>query len=206
MECVRRARAMGSSIRQWIDDLELFDDRAWPSVRDDEWQCFFMFRANVNEMNVQPVDLGDELREGVQFCLALSPVVSGRPIAGKFPHCRKLHALRLICDSLLFGPLRGRNAPAKLIELGLRYADGEGADRGIFRRLARSGCRGDNDCVGIGACYGLSVARRGEHKGTDGKRGRRTSKKVAPSERRGQGRLEGSTSRKDKPIGSRRGL
>ena len=40
-------------------------------MRDDERQRIFMFRTNVNEMNVQPVDLGDEIRQGVQFASTL---------------------------------------------------------------------------------------------------------------------------------------
>ena len=66
MERVRCAPAVCRGIGQRIDDLHLLDDRAGPSVRDDERQRIFMFRTNVNEMNVQPIDLGDELRQGVQ--------------------------------------------------------------------------------------------------------------------------------------------
>ena len=62
---------MCRGIGQWIDNLELFDDRAGPAVRDDEGQRILMLRTNVNEMNVQPVDLGDEMRQGLQFRLAL---------------------------------------------------------------------------------------------------------------------------------------
>ena len=62
MESVRRAAAMGRRIGQWIDDLQLLDHRARPSMRDDQGQRVVMFRANVNEVNVQPVDLGNELR------------------------------------------------------------------------------------------------------------------------------------------------
>jgi len=36
----------------------------------------FMFRTNVNEMNVQSIDFGHELRDGVQLRLALTPTVS----------------------------------------------------------------------------------------------------------------------------------
>ena len=82
-------------IGQRIDDLQLLDDRAGPPVRDDERQRIFMFRTNVNEMNVQSIDLGDELRQGVQFRLALAPVVVCRPIAREFLNRRELHALRL---------------------------------------------------------------------------------------------------------------
>ena len=86
---------MRRGIGQRIDDLHLLDDRAGPSVRDDERQRIFMFRANVNEVNVQPIDLGDELRQGVQFRLALAPVVFRRPIARELLNRRELHALRL---------------------------------------------------------------------------------------------------------------
>ena len=95
--------AMGRGIGQRIDDLQLLDDRAGPAVRDDERQRILMFRTNVNEMNVDPIDLGHELRQGVQLRLALAPVVIGRPIAREFLHRRELHALRLIGDGLLSG-------------------------------------------------------------------------------------------------------
>jgi hypothetical protein len=62
MEGVRCARAMCGGIRKSIDDLQLLDDRAGPSVIDDERQRVFMSRTNVNEVNVEPVDLGNELR------------------------------------------------------------------------------------------------------------------------------------------------
>jgi hypothetical protein len=55
-----------------------------PSVRDDHGQRVLMLRANVNEMNVQPVDLGDEMRQGLQFRLALTPIVVFAPIIREF--------------------------------------------------------------------------------------------------------------------------
>jgi len=42
--------------------------------------------------------------------------------------------LRLIGDGPLIKPSRSSNAPTKLIELGLGYVQGEGADRGTVRR------------------------------------------------------------------------
>ena len=71
MEGVRFARVC-RWIRQWIDNLQLLDDRAGPSVRDDERQRIFMFRTNVNEMDVEPIDLGDESRQSVKPRLHLS--------------------------------------------------------------------------------------------------------------------------------------
>ena len=72
---------MRRRIGQRIDDLQLLDDRAGPPVRDDDRQRVRMFRTNVDEMNVQPVDRRDELRQGVQPRLDLAPVVIRLPIA-----------------------------------------------------------------------------------------------------------------------------
>src|SRR5258708_18603110 len=116
MESVRCARTMRRGIGKWIDNLQLLDDRAGPPVRDDERQRIFMFRTKLNEMNIQPIDLGDELRQGVQFSLHLAPIVICRPIAREFLHRRELHPLRLICDVLLFRSAPGGNAPASTSE------------------------------------------------------------------------------------------
>src|SRR5258705_1675902 len=62
MECICRGPAVRRRIRQLSDDLHLLDDLAGPAMRDDHRQRIFMLRANVNEMNVEPVDLGDEVR------------------------------------------------------------------------------------------------------------------------------------------------
>ena len=106
MESVRCLAAMRRGIDERVDDLQLLDDRAGPSVRDDDRQRILMLRANVNEMNVQPVDLGDEVRQGVQPRLDLAPVVLRRPIARELLHRRERHALRVIRDRFLFGPPR----------------------------------------------------------------------------------------------------
>ena len=57
-----------------------------------------MFRTDMNEMNIQPIDLGDEPRECIQFRLDLAPVVVGCPIAREGVNRRELHALRCIRD------------------------------------------------------------------------------------------------------------
>ena len=58
---------MRRGIGQRIDELQLLDDRAGPSMRDDERQRIFMLRTNVNEVNVQPIDLGDEFGKAFSF-------------------------------------------------------------------------------------------------------------------------------------------
>ncbi len=126
---------MGGGIGQRTDNLQLLDDRARPPMRDDERQGVVMFRANVNEMNVEPIDLGHEMRQGLQFRFALAPIVVRPPISHEFLHRRELHALRLIRDRFPFGPLCGVDASAEVDEVRFRNVDGEGADRGVI------GCR-----------------------------------------------------------------
>ena len=98
MERVRCARAVRRGIGQGIDNLQLLDDRAGPPVRNDKRQHIFMFRPRMNEMNVEPIDLGHELREGVQLRLRLPPIVISPPIVRKRLNRRQLHALGLIGD------------------------------------------------------------------------------------------------------------
>src|SRR5918993_1276720 len=68
------------------DALELLDDRSRPAVADDDRQRVLVFGAHVEEVDVQPVDLGDEIRDGVQPRLAPAPVVLGRPVASEVLH------------------------------------------------------------------------------------------------------------------------
>ena len=93
MEGVRCTSAMCRGIGQGIDNLQLLNDRARPSVRDDKRQSILMFRTDVDEMNVQPIDHSLEHRQGIQFRLDLAPIVFCPPIAREFLHCRELHAL-----------------------------------------------------------------------------------------------------------------
>jgi hypothetical protein len=88
VEGIRFAPAMRRGIDQRLDDLHLFNDGARPPVRDDHRQRVVVLRADVNEMNVEPVDLGDEVRQGLQPRFDLAPVVVGRPVARQFLHQR----------------------------------------------------------------------------------------------------------------------
>jgi hypothetical protein len=136
VEGVRRARAMRGRVGEQIDDLQLLDERAGPSVADDEWQRVLVLGANVDEVDVQPVDLGDELRVGVQPRLALAPVVLVVPVARDLLDRRERHALRQIVDGLLLGPAGRRDARPQVLELRLGDADVEGADGGALGRCA----------------------------------------------------------------------
>src|SRR5215470_9479984 len=120
MESIRGARAVCRGIGEWIDDLQLLDDRAGPPVCDDERQRLLVLRANVNEVNIEPIDLGDELRESVQPRLALAPVVFGRPVARELLNRRELHALRRIRDRFPVRPPGRIDAPAQFGQFRFR--------------------------------------------------------------------------------------
>src|SRR5262245_36398178 len=116
MKSIRRTRTVCRGIGQSIDDLQLLDDRTGPAVIHDNGQRVFVPRTNMNEMNIEPVDLGDELRQRVQCRLALAPVVVSRPIARETLDQCERHALRLIRDGLLLRPVRGRDALTEVIQ------------------------------------------------------------------------------------------
>src|SRR5262249_19876135 len=110
--------------------LELLDDRPRPSVRDDDRQRVLVPRTNVDEMNVETVDLGDEVRHCIEPRLGLAPVVLRAPVTGELLDGRERHALREIRDGFALGQARRTNTPAKILEVGLRKVDAEGTDAG----------------------------------------------------------------------------
>ena len=123
--------AVGSVSRSTIFICSI--ERARPSVTDDERQRVLVLGANVDKVDVEPVDLGDELRDGVQLGLAPAPVVLGHPVARDRLDRRQLHALRRVVDALLLGPARGRDARAQILEVPLRDLDRERPDGGLVR-------------------------------------------------------------------------
>ena len=130
VERVLGGAAVRGRVGQRADGLEQLDDRAGPAVRHDQRQRVLVPRLDVDEVDLDPVDLGRELRQRVELRLGLAPVVVGRPVARELLHRRQLDALRPICDELLAGPARRRDAPAQVVELLLRNLDVEGPDLG----------------------------------------------------------------------------
>jgi len=111
-------------------------------VRHQERQGLVMPRADVRELDVQPVDLGDELRQRVERRLDLAPVVAVAPVFDERAQLRQLDTLGPVADGLLVGPARRPHAPPELVDLFLRNVDPEGADRrgvGHCGRLVRAG-------------------------------------------------------------------
>src|SRR5215204_6188444 len=133
MERIRGVGSVRCGIDERIDDLELLDGRARPPVGHDERQRILMLRAHVDEVDIHPVDLGDEVRQGREALLELAPVVIRGPIAGQCLNRLKLHTLRGI--RLPVGPARRRDPSTEVCQLVLRTADVEGAhlDAAFYR-------------------------------------------------------------------------
>ena len=140
MKSVRLAAAMRRRIRERVDDLQLLDDRPGPAMRDDQRERVLVVRAHVDEVDVQPVDLAQEVRQAVQLRLAPAPVIVRRPVARECLHGCERHALRVVVDRLPLWPPGRFDAPAQLGELGLGEIDLELADGGAAGRLD-FGCR-----------------------------------------------------------------
>ena len=88
-----------------------------------------VLRPDVDEVDVEAVDLGQELRHGIQPRLEPPQVVVGGPVANELLHGRPADALRRVGDGFLLWPARRLEPTAELVDLGLGHLDPEPADR-----------------------------------------------------------------------------
>ena len=109
-----------------VDDLQLLDRRARPTVGDDQRQRVFVLGAHVDEVDVDPVDLGDEMRQRREALFEGAPVVVGGPVARQRLDDVELHALGGI--DLPLGPSGRGDAAAQVGELVFRDVERERAD------------------------------------------------------------------------------
>ena len=109
-------------------------------MRDDERQRILVFGADVNKVNVKSIDLGDELRQGIQLRLDLAPIVVCRPVLRERLSRRELHALRCIRDRFPFGPIRRLDAPAQFGKFRFRNIHMKRADGGLITALRLCNC------------------------------------------------------------------
>ena len=70
IEGVLRAASVRRGVGERTDDLQQLEDRARPAMRHDQRHRVRMTRANVHELNVEPVDLRHELGQAFSFASA----------------------------------------------------------------------------------------------------------------------------------------
>ena len=108
-------------------------------------------------MNLHPVDVRRELRQGVQRRFDLAPVVIFLPITREFAHRRELHALRCICHRFQLRPLCRGDPPAEVRQRFVGHTDME---RGGSTSPLRSAAPG---LEGTGACATVSTPLAAEY-------------------------------------------
>jgi hypothetical protein len=153
VERILRLAAVSRRVRQRADGLEELHDRARPPVRHDERQGVLVARLHVDEVDVEPVDLGLELGERVQLRLDPAPVVVVGPVRRERLCGRELHPLRAVGDELLAGEARRRDAAAEVGQVLFGKVDLEGADGGIGH-----GGHGALHCPSLGRFTGWATA------------------------------------------------
>src|SRR5204863_8802747 len=115
-------------------------------------------------MNVQSIDLGDELREGIQSGLALAPVIFRSPVVREPLDRRELYSLGCICNRFSFRPLCRVDAPAQIGKLRVRKIHAKRTNRILVGCLVAGSCSsGLGHGVSFGGCLGLVVVWGGEH-------------------------------------------
>ena len=158
VEGVLRGAAVGRRVGERADDVEHLDDRAGPAVRDDQRQRVRVRRPDVDEVDVEAVDLGQELRERVQPRRQPAEVVVIGPVASELPGRREGHALGQVGDRLLLGPARRAEPLAEVVDVRLGHLDPEGPD-GV--RVAGCSIRGGCDVRHPGPPAGHGGGSRG---------------------------------------------
>lgn len=128
VERILRLATMCGRIGEQSDELDLLEHGAWPAVVDDERKSPGILGTDVDEMNVQPINVGNELRQSIQFRFRLPPVVISRPIPCELLHLCEGYALGRIGDGFLLRPLRCEDPATKLGDILSRA--GEPAHRG----------------------------------------------------------------------------
>ena len=108
--------AVRGRIGQRLDHLVELDDRTRPAMGDDQRHRFRVRRADVQEMNVEPVDLGGELRKAIEPRLAPAPVVLLGPVAADVLDPLQRRALAPVVDQFGFGPARVAQPRLQVVE------------------------------------------------------------------------------------------
>ena len=120
--------AVADRIGQRRDHLEKLDDGARPAVGHDQRQRVGFGGAHVQEVDVDAVDGGDELLEGVDARLGAAPVVLVLPVLLDLLHIAERHPLGPVGGRLFLRQPGERQPGAQIVELLLGYLDAEGCD------------------------------------------------------------------------------
>src|SRR5262249_35043957 len=128
MKRIGRVAAMSDRIDQRLDHLVELHHRAWPAMGDDQRHRPLMRRADMDEVNAKPVDLGRELRKAIERGLAFAPMVLLGPITADLLDPREWRALAPVVDRFGLRPARVEQSRLEIDEHGIGHRDAERAD------------------------------------------------------------------------------
>ena len=126
---------MCSWIGQWLDHIPKEEDRARPTMGEDDRQRVRMFRSYVDEVNAEAIDLRAKLWELIQCLLAASPVVIGAPVVDESTQLLEGNALRPVVSRLALRPARLCQTLLQVVQRVLRRMIGEWYDLFEFHLL-----------------------------------------------------------------------
>ena len=95
---------MGHRIGERADDIHELDDRSRPAVRHDQRTGVRLRRADMHEMDIHSVNLGQVMGILVERILAAFPVIAGPPVIDDGLDVIKRNALRPVIDRFRIGP------------------------------------------------------------------------------------------------------
>jgi hypothetical protein len=131
VEGVGRVAAVGGGVGERADDVQELDDRAGPAVGQDQGQGVGFGGADVEEVDVLPVDGGGELGELVEPGLLLGPVVAVGPVPGQLFQVAEGHPAGPADAGQLIRPAGAGKPVTEVVQVGLGDVDPEGSDLGV---------------------------------------------------------------------------
>ena len=118
----------GGRAHQRLDQVHELRDRAREAVRDQQRPRAWLTGPDVQEVDALAVDLGDELRVGVELRLGGAPVILRAPVPGELFQVTKRHAAVPPHAGQFAGPAGVGEPVVQVIQVGLGDLDAEGPD------------------------------------------------------------------------------
>ena len=139
VECVLGGAAVRGRVGQRADGLEQLDDRAGPAMRHDQRQRVLMPRPDVDEVDLDPVDLGRELRQRVQSAPRTCASRTRSPSSGRAPAASPAARPATDLHELLGGPARRARCGDASPRVFVRNVDSKRSDAGHLICRSRVG-------------------------------------------------------------------
>ncbi|MNF71241.1 hypothetical protein D3C84_531870 [compost metagenome] len=121
IERVLRTPAVSRRVGQRANGVEEFELRTRPAMGQDQRHGIGVARTDMDKLDVDTVNGGHELRQGIELRLGLAPVIAIAPILHQLLDLSQLHTLGYVVDRFLVGPTRVRDAFAQVNQL--RFID-----------------------------------------------------------------------------------